>query len=91
LRQVRKWVALLAVTRQTAIMRPHVHPSDDQLDAARWCRHLVPQGSVYAFLADRRQQLFPPELFADLARQGGGHPSVPARALSFCESVWFVT
>jgi IS5 family transposase len=59
-------------------MCPQRHAADDQLDAAAWCRHLVPDGSVYAFLADHRQQLFPPELFADLTRHGGGHPSVPA-------------
>jgi hypothetical protein len=63
-------------------MSPSSHPSDAQLDAATWCRHLVPQGSVYAFLADHRQQLFPPELFADVARQGGGHPSVPAEVVA---------
>jgi hypothetical protein len=37
---------------------------------------------VYAFLADHRQQLFPPELFADVARQGGGHASVPAEVIA---------
>jgi IS5 family transposase len=63
-------------------MGPASHPSDDQLDAATWCRHLVPDGSVYAFLADHRHQLFPPELFADVARQGGGHPSVPAEVIA---------
>ena len=52
------------------------------MDAARWCRHLVPDGSVYAFLADHRQQLFPPELFADVGRQSGGHPSVPAEVIA---------
>jgi Transposase DDE domain/Transposase domain (DUF772) len=62
-------------------MRPQRHASDDQLDAARWCRHLVPDGSVCAFLADHRQQLFPPVLFADVARQSGGHPSVPAEVV----------
>jgi hypothetical protein len=30
------------------------HASDDQLDAASWCHHLVPEGSVYVFLADHR-------------------------------------
>jgi hypothetical protein len=59
-------------------MCPQRHASDAQLDAATWCRHLIPEGSVYAFLADHRHQLFPAELFADLTRQGGGHPSVPA-------------
>jgi hypothetical protein len=63
-------------------MSPTSHPSDAQLDAATWCGHLVPAGSVYAVLADHRQHLFPPELFADLARQGGGHPSVPAEAIA---------
>jgi len=47
-------------------MSPARHASDDQLDAATWCRHLVPHGSVYAFLADHRHELFPPGLFADL-------------------------
>jgi transposase-like protein DUF772 len=63
-------------------MRSQHHASDAQLDAAAWCRHLVPDGSVYAFLADHRQQLFPAELFADVARQGGGHPSVPAEVIA---------
>jgi Transposase DDE domain/Transposase domain (DUF772) len=62
-------------------MRSSSDPSDAQLDAATWCRHLVPDGSVHAFLADHRHQLFPPELFADLTRQGGGHPSVPAEVI----------
>jgi hypothetical protein len=63
-------------------MGPASHPSDAQLDAAIWCRHLIPDGSVYAFLADHRQRLFPPELFNDVARQGGGHPSVPAEVIA---------
>jgi hypothetical protein len=29
------------------------------LDAAAHCRHLVPNGSVHAFLADHRRHLFP--------------------------------
>jgi hypothetical protein len=73
-----QWFALLAAAGQTAGMSPARHASDDEMDAGRWCRHLVPQGSVYAFLADHRRELFPAELFADVARQGGGHPSVPA-------------
>src|SRR4051794_5966310 len=48
------------------------------LDAAALCRHLVPDGSVHAFLADHRRQLFPDELFADLFPSGRGRPSVPA-------------
>src|SRR6266542_1860547 len=63
-------------------MSPARHASDDEMDAGRWCRHLVPHGSVYAFLADHRHELFPAELFADVARQGGGHPSVPAAVVA---------
>jgi Transposase DDE domain/Transposase domain (DUF772) len=64
-------------------MSPPWHASDDELDAATWCRHLIPDGSVYAFLADHRQELFPSALFADLVRQGGGgHPSVPAEVVA---------
>src|SRR5512132_1047267 len=63
-------------------MSPPVHASDAQMDAASWCRHLVPEGWVYAFLADHHHQPFPPELFADLTRQGGGHPSVPAEVVA---------
>jgi hypothetical protein len=37
---------------------------------------------VYAFLADHRHELFPAELFADLARQGGGHASVPCEVIA---------
>ena len=73
-----RWFALGAESGQTAgLMSPAVHASDDELDAATWCRHLIPDGSVYAFLADHRHQLFPPELFADLTRQGW-RPSVGA-------------
>jgi len=78
-----RWFALGAASGQTAgLMSPARHASDDEMDAATWCRHLVPDGSVYAFLADHRHQLFPPELFADVVRQGGGHPSVPAEVVA---------
>jgi hypothetical protein len=63
-------------------MGPSSHPSDGQLGAAIWCRHLVPDESVYAFLADHRQQLFPPGLFADLVVQGRSHPSVPTQVVA---------
>jgi IS5 family transposase len=63
-------------------MSPARHASDDEMDAATWCRHLVPDRSVYAFLADHRHELFGPEAFADLTRQGRGHPSVPAEVVA---------
>jgi hypothetical protein len=63
-------------------MSPSSHPSDEQLDAATWCRHLIPDSSVYALLADHRHELFPPELFADLVVQGRSHLSVPAEVVA---------
>jgi Transposase domain (DUF772)/Transposase DDE domain len=77
-----RWFVLWACGGQTPGHEPHVDPSDAQLDAASWCRHLVPDGSVYAFLADHREQLFPPELFADLVVQGRSHPSVPTQVVA---------
>jgi IS5 family transposase len=48
------------------------------LDAAALCRQLVSEGSVEAFLADHRHDLFPDELFEDLFPSGRGRPSIPA-------------
>ena len=52
------------------------------LDAQAHCRHLVPDGSVHAFLADHRRELFPDQLFADLFPSGRGRPSIPADVLA---------
>src|SRR4051812_8644592 len=38
---------------------------------------LLPPGSVYAFLAEHRRELFPDEMFADLFPSPLGRPSVP--------------
>ncbi len=48
------------------------------LDAAALCRQLVPEGSVEAFLADHRHELFPDEMFEDLFVSKRGRPSIPA-------------
>jgi len=47
------------------------------LDAAALAGHLVPEGSVFAFLARHRREVFPPELFADLFPALTGRPSLP--------------
>ena len=44
--------------------------------------HLLPAGSVFAFLAVHRQELFPAEMFADLFPSGRGRPSVPADVMA---------
>jgi DDE family transposase/transposase-like protein DUF772 len=59
-------------------MQGSSRPDRELLDAAVLCRHLVPEGSVHAFLADHRHRLFPDEMFADLFGSGRGRPSVPA-------------
>jgi IS5 family transposase len=63
-------------------MQGHSEPNREFLDAAALCRQLVSQGSVEAFLADHRQELFPDEMFADLFPSGRGRPSVPADVIA---------
>ncbi len=44
--------------------------------------HLLKAGSVFAFLAEHRGELFADELFADLFPSGRGRPSVPADVMA---------
>lgn len=53
-------------------------PNREFLDAAALCRQLVPEGTVAAFLADHRRELFPDEMFEDLFPSRRGRPSIPA-------------
>ena len=49
-----------------------VAPVDRELwDAETVCGHLIPEGSVFAFLAEHRRDLFPDEMFADCSRRRG--------------------
>jgi transposase len=52
------------------------------LDAAALCRQLVSEGSVYAFLADHRAELFPDVMFSDLFPSGRGRPSIPVDVMA---------
>jgi len=52
------------------------------LDAGALVGHLVPAGSMFAFLAAHRQDLFGDEDFADLFPSGRGRPSVPASVMA---------
>lgn len=63
-------------------MQGSSRPDRVLLDAAALCRQLVADGSVYAFLADHRTELFPDELFSDLFSSGRGRPSVPADVIA---------
>jgi len=44
--------------------------------------HLLKPGSVFAFLAEHRQALFPEAMFTDLFPSGRGRPSVPADVMA---------
>jgi hypothetical protein len=48
------------------------------LDAQSVVGELVPAGSVFAFLAEHRQRLFPDSFIADLFPSSTGRPSLPA-------------
>ena len=53
------------------------------LDAAAVAGHLVPAGSMFAFLAAHRAEVFPDADYADLfAPPGVGRPSLPATRMA---------
>jgi hypothetical protein len=52
------------------------------LDAGALVGHLVPAGSMFAFLAAHRRDLFGDDDFADLFPSGKGRPSVPASVMA---------
>jgi hypothetical protein len=54
------------------------HPEHVVMDAESALDRLMPAGSVYAFLAEHRPELFPDPMFADLFPSPLGRPSVPA-------------
>ncbi len=54
----------------------------DLLDVESLAGHLLPAGSVFAFLAEHRDVLFPPELFSDLFPSGRGRPSIPPEVIA---------
>lgn len=47
------------------------------LDVESLAGHLLPAGSVFAFLAEHRGRLFPAAMFEDLFPSGRGRPSLP--------------
>jgi len=58
-------------------MQGKTETNRQMLDAAVFCRGLVGDGTIYAFLADHRNELFKEEDFADLFPTGRGRPSIP--------------
>ncbi|WP_338671414.1 IS1182 family transposase [Streptomyces sp. SCSIO 30461] len=51
-------------------------------DVWETCRELIPAGSVFAFLAEHRERLLPPEMFADMYPSANGRPSLPPQVLA---------
>ena len=52
------------------------------LDVESVAGHLLPPGSVFAFLAEHRRRLFPAEMFEDLFPSGRGRPSMPPEVVA---------
>jgi IS5 family transposase len=52
------------------------------VDVWETCRELIPAGSVFAFLAEHREALFPVEMFTDLYPSPNGRPSLPPQVLA---------
>jgi IS5 family transposase len=51
-------------------------------DVWETCRELIPAGSVFAFLAEYRDGLFPAGMFADMYPSPNGRPSMPPQVLA---------
>ncbi|MPY97903.1 MAG: IS5/IS1182 family transposase, partial [Actinophytocola sp.] len=52
------------------------------LDAQALVGHLVAEGSMFEFLAEHRQDVFPDGEFEDLFPSGKGRPSIPASVMA---------
>jgi hypothetical protein len=69
--------AISSPTNKNWAVQGKSNPDRQLLDAAAFCRGLVEKGSIYAFLADHRHELFKDEDFADLFPSGRGRPLIP--------------
>lgn len=63
-------------------MRGEADRQRDLLDVESVVGHLLPAGTVFAFLAEHRARLFPGEMFADLFPSGRGRPSIPPEVVA---------
>jgi hypothetical protein len=60
------------------VMQGKSRMNRELLDTGEMAGHLVPPGSVLAFLAEHRRELFPDSFTADLFPSRTGRPSLPA-------------
>lgn len=63
-------------------MQGRSRPNRELLDAQALVGHLVPAGSMFAFLAEHRSSVFPDGMFADLFTSTRGRPSVPGPVIA---------
>jgi transposase len=73
---------LIAIVRDDLGMQGRSDDQRELLDAESVAGHLLKAGSVFAFLAAHRGELFPDEMFTDLFPTGRGRPSVPADVMA---------
>jgi Transposase domain (DUF772)/Transposase DDE domain len=72
-----------SITWDNVVMQGFERADRHLLDAAALAGHLVPAGSMFAFLAAHRAGVFPDEDYADLfAPPGSGRPSLPATQMA---------
>ena len=70
--------AVCSMSWDDFVMQGKSRPDRELLDAGEMAGHLVPAGSVFAFLAEHRGELFPDSFTADLFPSATGRPSLPA-------------
>src|SRR6266571_5035926 len=75
--------ARCSIIRDNHLMQGFERADRQLLDAAALAGHLVPEGSMFAFLAAHRAEVFPDADYADLfAPPGVGRPSLPATQMA---------
>lgn len=67
---------------KTWVMQGHDDGQREIYDVESLAGHLLPAGSMYAFLAEHRQDLFPDDAFKDLFPTNHGRPSMPADVIA---------
>src|SRR5713226_3209003 len=65
-----------------SVMQGFERAGGELLDAAALAGHLVPAGSMFAFLAVHRAEVFRDADYADLFAPGAGRPSLPATRMA---------
>ena len=73
---------VICVVRDDLRVQGRSESQRELLDAESVAGHLLKAGSVFAFLAAHRRELFPDEMFTDLFPTGRGRPSVPADVMA---------